>query len=122
MTTRPFLGGMEGTFSQAFPHIGQFKIEVDQGDAVWGEAVPGYFSSVFTANHPPPPVIGCSNRLCQQGGLRIEALIPGPASEYPYSYENIFRCNGHEGSPKGRRIGRSCMNSFRVKMHFEAKS
>jgi hypothetical protein len=28
--------------------------------------------------------------------------------------ERTFTCNGHEGSPKGRRIGRPCTNGFEV--------
>ncbi|HEY4114138.1 MAG TPA: hypothetical protein VGM17_08765 [Rhizomicrobium sp.] len=122
MKTRPFLGEATATFAEAFPHIGSFTITVDQGDAVWGEAAPGYRSAFFNENYPPPPVIGCTNRRCHQGGLRFEALIPWSGSELPYDYENKFPCNGHEGSPKGRRIGARCMNTFRLKMHFERKA
>jgi hypothetical protein len=122
MTTRPFLGEAKATFAEAYPHIGSFRIEIDQGDAVWGATAPGYRTSVFTQSSPPPPVIGCSNSRCRQGGLQLQNLIPYSGSQLPYNYEEKFPCNGHEGSPKGRRIGRSCMNRFHVKMHFEAKT
>lgn len=54
-----------------------------------------------------PPQLACANPRCQQGGLDLQRIaLFLPAGEHSYW------CNGHEGSPTGRRRGDPCDNRF----------
>jgi hypothetical protein len=44
------------------------------------------------------------------------------AFEKQTHYEDSKRCRGNEGSPKGRRIYRSCIHKFIVKADIEFKT
>ena len=56
-----------------------------------------------------PRHLACANPRCQQGGLDLQRIVlfstPG---------KHTYWCNGHEGSPKGRRQGDPCDNRFEV--------
>lgn len=51
----------------------------------------------------------CANARCQQGGLDLQQII----SFWPPG-QHTFHCNGHEGTPKGRRKGNPCDNRFEL--------
>ena len=57
-----------------------------------------------------------ANPRCQQGGLDLQRIVlfstPG---------QHTFHCNGHEGSPKGRRKGDPCDNSFQLTLSVERR-
>ncbi|WP_157948980.1 hypothetical protein [Neorhizobium huautlense] len=60
-----------------------------------------------------PRVARCLNPRCQQGGIDLQMQVmfaPKDGSEYRQTYS----CNGHEGSPAGRRKGDPCMNTFDI--------
>ncbi|WP_332660854.1 hypothetical protein [Brevundimonas sp.] len=61
-----------------------------------------------------PDRITCVNARCQQGGLELETII-----RHSSSGERRYACNGHEGSPAGRRKGDPCDNYFVVDMSVE---
>ncbi len=114
--TRPFLAGTPTSFAKAFPNIGNFAIEVVQGDGVWGPSNTLGATRTYTNAAPPPPVIPCINRRCREGGLNIEAYVAQANDHLPWALKDTFRCNGHEGRQRRR-----CSNSFNVSMRFEPK-
>lgn len=123
MATRRLFEGKPVPFSQAFPNMGQFKIEIEQDH--WGfHSVPGWRKTViFTPQHPPPEMLSCVNPRCQQGGLSLRAYIyTAEHRTDAWTFEDILSCNGHEGSPQGRRVGRLCDVAWKVKMEFAAPS
>ena len=119
MATESFLGGKRVPFHQAFPNIGKFSIRVEQDIFGFHTQDSWRRVQVYTPEHPPPPVVACINPRCQQGGLDLQSFIYTADQNGPWEYKQTFHCNGHEGSPKGRRIGRSCDNSFKLTMKFE---
>lgn len=56
-----------------------------------------------------PRRLECLNPRCQQGGLDLQQIV-----EFWASGKHHFSCNGHEGTPQGRRVGQACDNSFEV--------
>ena len=106
--TEPLLGG-KTTFSKAFPEIANITLEVDQGGRkrTYGKAnFPGEF-------------VNCSNPLCYNGGVRIGSIINDMTFDRDTEYEGSLSCQGHEGSPKGRRNYGPCLNRFKVKIIIE---
>ena len=94
---------------EAFPDIQSLDLEVSQdpcGNYSHNKAMK---SSRFTMDNLRP-YIRCLNPQCQQGGLELQNLI----LFWPDG-EETFRCNGHEGTPKGRRKGAPCDNYFKIK-------
>jgi hypothetical protein len=61
-----------------------------------------------------PRHVRCVNQRCRQGGIDLQQLVWfSGAGEYR------FPCNGHEGSPKGRRRGEPCDSTFVITVTIE---
>jgi hypothetical protein len=119
MATRRLLEGKPTSFSEAFPGIGDFRIEIDQDH--WGfHSMPEWRRKlIFTPDHPPPEEISCVNPRCQQGGLNLRSYIyDADQRAEAWVFEDTVSCPGHEGSPQGRRVGRPCDVAWQVKMEF----
>lgn len=110
-STRPFLGETTDK-EKAFPGI-TFEITITQdkfGNYIQQEHRK---TSRFTKENVPAH-LRCANPRCQQGGLNLQQIILFHSSgNYSYS------CNGHEGSPKGRRKGDPCDNYFEIVLEKE---
>jgi hypothetical protein len=67
---------------------------------------------VFTATRRRtcPANSGAPTRTASKAASTIQEIV----MNWPSSMQHTFTCNGHEGSSKGRRIGRPCMNGFEV--------
>lgn len=108
-TPEPFLGTTTNV-NDAFPGVEEIDITIVQDPY-------GYYCqhewqrvSRFTKATLPSHV-RCANPRCQQGGLQLQNLVLfHPDGEFEFS------CNGHEGSPAGRRKGDPCDNRFSVKL------
>lgn len=106
-TSHPFLGEAPDR-EKAFPDVESLELRVVQdpyeqyAHNVWQR------ESQFTKANIPRR-LACLNPRCQQGGLDLQQIVlfspPGQHSYY---------CNGHEGTPKGRRKGDPCDNRFDV--------
>jgi len=123
MATVPFLGGRPVPFREAFPNIGDFRIEIEQD--CWNfHTLPKWQRTlIFTPSHPPPETVRCVNPRCQQGGLLLRNyLYTADMRNGPWKFEETFSCHGHEGSPQGRRIGRPCDVAWKVMMDFPARA
>ena len=68
-------------------------------------AFPGIAQIKFSVSQDPYG----ANPRCQQGGLLTQQIVlfhPDGECDFP--------CNGHEGTPAGRRKGDPCDNRFKV--------
>jgi len=111
MTTRPFLGTVP-TFRQAYPNLQSVRLEaIHHGD------IPQEWQrkSVYSEGNLPSN-ISCTNPRCKQGGYDLNTVFVILTGSKDTHYESTIHCHGHEGSPKGRRRGDSCMNWLELKV------
>jgi hypothetical protein len=108
-TSKPFLGTTTDV-NKAFPGIDEIDITIEQDpygyycQHEW-QRVNRYTKSTI------PKIERCVNPRCQQGGIDLQRIVLHNSSgEYDFS------CNGHEGSPAGRRKGDPCDNRFKIKL------
>jgi hypothetical protein len=106
----PFLGETSDR-KKAFPDIKSATVAIKQD-------IYGHYSSTATERRYTleniPRTARCVNPRCQQGGVDLQQLIL-----FPPDKETTFRCDGHEGSPQGRRKGSPCLNWFVVTVDVE---
>ena len=57
--------------------------------------------------------IDCTNPLCYNGGFGIGPVVREMVGGRETCREGAAICQGNEGSPKGWRIYRKCINHFR---------
>ena len=105
----PFLGTTTNR-NEAFPDIEAIDITITQDP--YGQYLQHDWQRIsrFTKSDIPSHV-RCANPRCQQGGLDLQNIVLlSPDGEHE------FYCNGHEGTPAGRRKGDPCDNRFTVKL------
>lgn len=110
MESRPFVGTMS-SFREAYPDVKSLRLEGrERGDLAsgMGQRDVHYTESNIPGNIPR------GNPRCQQGGYDLNPVVMTLTGSRDTSYEIDWSCNGHEGTPKGRRIGDPCMNSIRA--------
>lgn len=100
----PFLGTTTNV-DEAFPGITEIDLTVVQDPfSVYGAPIVHRYSKQTL-----PRFERCVNSRCQQGGIDLQKHVlfwgEAPAD---------FRCDGHEGSPQGRRKGHDCMNTYQI--------
>ena len=102
----------KGAFGEAFPQIKDLTIEVRQtGKFRFGREQ----TRVYTKEHFPGEFVDCGNPLCYGGGFSVWNLLREMVGDRVVEKEATARCQGHEGSPKGRRKYRDCLNFFTVR-------
>jgi hypothetical protein len=104
---RPFLGETTNR-DKAFAGIDAFELTVVQDRFGMYTREAWQRESRYTKSSGPR-YLTCANPRCHQGGLDLQQIV----NFWP-SGERTFPCNGHEGTPKGRRRGDPCDNSFVV--------
>ena len=113
--SKPFLGETTDR-EKAFYGIASFELTVVQDRFGMYTREAWQRESRFTKGDIPR-YLRCANPRCQQGGLDLQQIV----NFWP-SGEQTFHCNGHEGTPQGRRKGDPCDNSFVVTLvKFESK-
>ena len=106
------LFGKKVSFQEAFPQIDKINVDVkrvryaDEEIIYWGGG----------------EYVDCDYELCYNGGFRIEKIIRLMVDNKETKKEGSCFCQGYEGSPKGRRRSRSCMNLFKYKIHIDYKN
>ncbi len=109
----PFLGETTDR-DQAFPGIRSLELTIVQDPCGYYTRQSSARESRFTKT-TLPPYFACANPRCQQGGLDLQQIVlswpPG---------KHTFYCNGHEGTPKGRRVGVPCCNSFEITLNIQS--
>ena len=112
---RPFLGETTDRKS-AFPGIKSLSVKIAQ-DPYGCHCREQWMRENSYSKLDIPRYQKCKNPRCQQGGLDLQMLV--------WNYGNIeaqtFYCNGHEGTPKGRRKGAPCTNVFTITIKTEAE-
>ena len=107
------------SFEEAFPEIVSLRMEISQsgeGTYDWDKNV------VYTLENPPGEYIDCRNRICYNGGISIGSILRSMVHSKKTYEEGFQKCQGYEGSPKGRRKYRICVNSFEYKIQIEYKT
>ena len=106
-------------FKEAFPEIKSVKVRTEESGY---SPIGMYFKepSVRVYNESNlGEYIDCSNRFCYGGGFSIGQILREIVDKRQTHYEGMRVCKGYEGSPKGRRRYRSCVNSWKVTVDIE---
>jgi len=97
------------SFNEAFPEIEELKaVVVESGEGVRDWNRERYYSK-GTGEY-----INCSNYLCYNGGFSIGNILREMVRTGETHTKKSQICQGYEGSPKGRRKYRDCMNFFTI--------
>ncbi len=110
--------GKKVPFAEAYPQIENIKVEVEQrgqGVREWNK------NWVLNGINDFRQYIDCSNPLCAKGGFALGEMVRDMVRNKDESFEQSKICIGNEGSPKGKRIYRKCMNYFTVKVAIQYK-
>ncbi len=111
-----FIFARKVSFAEAFPMIETIDIVVREN----GDGVPAWRRERFLGKATAGEYVDCSNPLCFDGGVSIGKLVRAMvAAGDSDSHEAYELCQGNEGSPKGRRIYRNCLNSFKLDIHID---
>jgi hypothetical protein len=110
-TSEPFLG-KPAPFKQAYPEFKTVRVRVKHE----GDMTHAMQREQTYTEHSLPRVIPCPNPRCRQGGYDLTATIIAIAHERLSSYKVNWSCNGHEGTPKGRKVGAPCSNSIELEV------
>ncbi|MEQ6335629.1 hypothetical protein [Sphingobium sp. MK2] len=107
---KPFLGETHDR-AKAFPGIIALELTVTQDRWEHYTTKDWQRKSHYTLDNIQP-FHRCANPRCQQGGLNLQHVVL-----YQSNGEHTMYCNGHEGTPAGRRKGDPCDNSFVVTLN-----
>jgi hypothetical protein len=105
-------------FKEAFPEIEDVRVEVAKS----GAGIDEWNNHAIYGKEDLGEYIDCSNSLCYDGGFSIGAILRDMVSKKQMDLETSQLCQGNEGSPKGRRIYRKCVNYFKVKVSIKYKN
>lgn len=105
------------SFEEAYPTIASLRVEVTEEEIGLSSASRTWTFTEKNFIH----AVNCSNSMCYGGGVEIGWMIHDMARNKQTDHEEIKRCEGYEGSPKGRRRYRSCLHAFHIKAHVEYK-
>lgn len=110
----------KGTFEDAFPGIATIRIEYEEtGQGVRRFGTGGHEGAgkgILTDKKRIGQYLRCSNPLCYGGGYDIVSVVRDMVSKNEEEREGSGCCQGNEGSPKGQRIYRTCMNYFKYRI------
>ena len=110
--------GRKVSFDEAFPEIEDLTVEVEESESGISDLGKKY---TFRKQDLPCEYIDCRNPLCYKGGFSIGSILHEMVRTKQTNLETSKVCQGNEGSPKGRKIYRSCMNFFKIKVSIKYK-
>lgn len=105
---QPFYGE-KSTFAKAFPTIEKLTVEVTE--------VPSHFSPGGKSVYDEKSVgefVNCTNTQCYNGGFKLGSIVREMVHVKQAEWSGSKRCQGYEGSPKGRKRYRSCWHDFEI--------
>ncbi len=103
-------------FEEAFSEIEDVSVEVEEsGEGVSWQGKRTY-GKASLGEH-----INCSNPICYNGGVSIGSILRGLVRNKQTQAEVTKKCQGYEGSPKGKRKYRDCFNFFKIKVSVKYK-
>ena len=100
-------------FKEAFPEIKSVIVEIEEGYGIHKPHKRRYTQDNIGE------YIDCSNSICYNGGFSLGSILCKMVREKQNDLETFEICQGYEGSPKGQKRYRSCINSFDIKIHIE---
>jgi hypothetical protein len=110
------LFGTTNQVNEAFPGVISVDLHVSQDPNGYYRRSAGQNTNYFTLQSLSRHV-DCLNPRCNQGGLDLQNIV-----RFFESGEYDFWCRGHEGTPKGRKVGDSCDNRFSISLKIERSS
>ncbi len=110
--------GKKVSFVEAFPNVEDITIEVREE----GHGVGFRFGPIVYRKGSFSEFIDCSNPFCYRGGFSMGSILREMVDGNKTTFTTGKSCQGYEGSPKGARRYRSCMNWFDVKVEIKYKA
>ncbi|HRJ17932.1 MAG TPA: hypothetical protein PLF84_02780 [Bryobacteraceae bacterium] len=103
------------SFLDAYPTVKSIRVEVRPvGEGFEPYRKMSEYVDVYNETNIPA-ILNCRNPRCFGGGLDLDNLIRWSVVEGRLiDYEDTIRCQGYEGSPKGRRRDGPCDTSFKL--------
>jgi hypothetical protein len=112
--------GAKVSFAEAYPTIEEATLEVDETSM--GIATPIRTHHRNSKGGGLNEFVNCSNSLCYNGGVRIGTILYQMVREKQTDFESgPIKCQGYEGSPKGKKRLRDCLNFFKVRVRIKYK-
>lgn len=111
-----YLFARKVSFDEAFPEIADLRVVIEerrQGISEWNR-VRHYAMNI--GEH-----INCSNSFCYNGGFPIGKILREMVRNKETCKNETATCQGYEGSPKGRRKYRNCINCFCISVNITYK-
>ncbi len=112
-----FLFSRKTSFTEAFPEIEDIQVEVK----FTGAGIRSWNQTRHLTKESLGEFVNCQNPVCYGGGFSIGEIVREMVRSRKEKFEASRGCRGYEGSPKGRRRYRSCINSFDVKVQIKYK-
>ena len=111
--TESLLSGKTSSFREAFPDVEDIKVDITE-NGIFGSMHGDPRTPTYTKRTFPGEYVDCSATLCYGGGVNLGQLVRDMLPTRQRELEIRCVCQGYEGSPKGRRKYRPCINSFKV--------
>ncbi len=112
-----FLFSQPTNFQNAFPTIEDINIKaIEKGYGIYGEDITSHFGKTTLGEY-----INCHNPSCKRGGFEIGWAIRDMVDKGETERKEMLICKGDEGSPKGRKIGRRCINHIETEIKIKYK-
>lgn len=104
-----FLFSQKTDFEHAFPEIKSVVVDVEErGYGIHQWNTKSRYTEKTLGEH-----INCHNPICYNGGFSIGSILREMVRTKQTALSKKYEgCQGYEGSPKGKRRYRSCINHF----------
>ena len=104
-------------FDEAFPTLEDAVLRFQEFE--YGE--PTRRRGIFSLRREGSGILRCGNSLCHRGGYEIDREVHKMLEEKLTEKQIELSCRGDEGTPKGKRKGRSCAFSIEGKITLKFK-
>jgi len=96
----------KGTFAEAFPTVVTLVATVTPSDAYQPTTAQTYTEATACE------YVDCESAVCFNGGFSLGGTLREMVRLGETDRRGTAICQGHEGSPKGRRLTRKCLQFF----------
>lgn len=115
--TSYFIPRVPSTFDKVFPEIESIRLEAE----LHGEGVNKYNQTAVMTEKHFERFLPCHNPLCYGGGIDLQRFVSYLVAGRKTEEEDTLFCQGHEGSPKGRKNYGPCDTYYKVKANLSYK-
>ncbi|GAB6036147.1 hypothetical protein JCM15519_07060 [Fundidesulfovibrio butyratiphilus] len=119
-----FVFGEPVAFEKAFPTIDTIKLQYEISFVGGFPKKDEYDQGKYTITDKKyiGEYIRCTNNKCYNGGFQIGWILRDMVRDGKTEQEGEIMCRGDEGSPKGRKIYRKCLNRCTYKISITFKT